>query len=168
MEVLCQCTVKEFSFWRAVSRRVDALMQQCLIDSQAPRTRSFGYCRARLRPPARRRLLQIGGQAFKRAIVNVRGHTQPMAIKENGSGTGTYQIVNERRPTMIHFRGCRSGALGEIRTPDPRIRSPMLYPAELRAQFRMPRISELFGQFYGTQAGTFREHFPMPYPVAGL
>jgi hypothetical protein len=26
------------------------------------------------------------------------------------------------------------GALGEIRTPDPRIRSPMLYPAELRAQ----------------------------------
>jgi hypothetical protein len=26
-----------------------------------------------------------------------------------------------------------AGALGEIRTPDPRIRSPMLYPAELRA-----------------------------------
>ena len=26
-----------------------------------------------------------------------------------------------------------NGALGEIRTPDPRIRSPMLYPAELRA-----------------------------------
>jgi hypothetical protein len=25
----------------------------------------------------------------------------------------------------------------------------MLYPAELRAQFRTPRISELFGQFYG-------------------
>jgi hypothetical protein len=41
MEVLCQCTVKEFSFWRAVSRRVDALMQQCLIDSQAPRRRSL-------------------------------------------------------------------------------------------------------------------------------
>jgi len=35
MEGLCQCTVKEFSFWRVVSRRVDALMQQCLIDSQA-------------------------------------------------------------------------------------------------------------------------------------
>jgi hypothetical protein len=27
-----------------------------------------------------------------------------------------------------------TGALGEIRTPDPRIRSPMLYPAELRAR----------------------------------
>jgi hypothetical protein len=30
----------------------------------------------------------------------------------------------------------RIGALGEIRTPDPRIRSPMLYPAELRALSR--------------------------------
>src|ERR1700686_2943458 len=29
------------------------------------------------------------------------------------------------------------GALGEIRTPDPRIRSPMLYPAEPRA--RLPK-----------------------------
>src|SRR6201999_2844603 len=28
----------------------------------------------------------------------------------------------------------RSGALGEIRTPDPRNRNPMLYPAELRAR----------------------------------
>ena len=27
-----------------------------------------------------------------------------------------------------------NGALGEMRTPDPRIRSPMLYPAELRAR----------------------------------
>ena len=28
------------------------------------------------------------------------------------------------------------GALGEIRTPDPRNRNPMLYPAELRARSR--------------------------------
>src|SRR6266581_2763527 len=28
----------------------------------------------------------------------------------------------------------RTGALGEIRTPDPRNRNPMLYPAELRAR----------------------------------
>src|SRR5258708_11189838 len=32
------------------------------------------------------------------------------------------------------FAGLSLGALGEIRTPDPRIRSPMLYPAELRAR----------------------------------
>jgi hypothetical protein len=29
-----------------------------------------------------------------------------------------------------------TGALGEIRTPDPQIRSLMLYPAELRARKR--------------------------------
>jgi hypothetical protein len=54
----------------------------------------------------------------------------------------------------------RSGALGEIRTPDPRIRSPMLYPAELRARFRMLRISELFGQFYGGANGNIQGTFP--------
>ena len=32
------------------------------------------------------------------------------------------------------YRKGLGGALGEIRTPDPRIRSPMLYPAELRAR----------------------------------
>jgi hypothetical protein len=31
------------------------------------------------------------------------------------------------------------GALGEIRTPDPQIRSLMLYPAELRAQIQKAR-----------------------------
>jgi hypothetical protein len=39
-----------------------------------------------------------------------------------------------------------SGALGEIRTPDPRIRSPMLYPAELRA--RAPRLPDLAAEGY--------------------
>src|SRR6202171_4423027 len=36
------------------------------------------------------------------------------------------------RATVLACSGV-VGALGEIRTPDPRIRSPMLYPAELRA-----------------------------------
>src|ERR1700674_2948072 len=38
-----------------------------------------------------------------------------------------------------------AGALGEIRTPDPRIRSPMLYPAELRAP-AWARLPDLPGQ----------------------
>jgi hypothetical protein len=71
------------------------------------------------------------------------------------------------------FAGLTAGALGEIRTPDPRIRSPMLYPAELRAHqcfqqvsrkprflgpdqvpentaeiLRQPRLSELNGRSY--------------------
>jgi hypothetical protein len=36
------------------------------------------------------------------------------------------------------------GALGEIRTPDPRIRSPMLYPAELRAHQWFQRVRGMF------------------------
>jgi hypothetical protein len=35
--------------------------------------------------------------------------------------------------------GFWAGALGEIRTPDPRIRSPMLYPAELQARLHFQR-----------------------------
>ena len=51
-----------------------------------------------------------------------------------------------------------AGALGEIRTPDPRIRSPMLYPAELRArapfswfgrgQISLNRLPKNFGAFH--------------------
>ena len=37
------------------------------------------------------------------------------------------------------------GALGEIRTPDPRNRNPMLYPAELRAR-AVCRLSDLARQ----------------------
>src|SRR4030095_6028925 len=37
------------------------------------------------------------------------------------------------------------GALGEIRTPDPRNRNPMLYPAELRARAAC-RLSDLARQ----------------------
>ena len=54
-------------------------------------------------------------------------------------------VGSRRRFWALHFwrggaLGARqqawmvNGAPGEIRTPDPRIRSPMLYPAELRAR----------------------------------
>src|SRR5450631_1488831 len=55
-----------------------------------------------------------------------------------------------------------SGALGEIRTPDPRIRSPMLYPAELRArawvdyQTWPDRASSLLPGRPGRRAGLWR------------
>jgi hypothetical protein len=58
----------------------------------------------------------------------------------------------ERRRTARNplFAGLSVGALGEIRTPDPRIRSPMLYPAELRARKSFQWVSsasEFFGSF---------------------
>ena len=37
--------------------------------------------------------------------------------------------------TLLFFRG-KSGAPGGIRTPDRRVRSPVLYPAELQARDR--------------------------------
>ena len=41
------------------------------------------------------------------------------------------------RPHPIRLKSAlNAGALGEIRTPDPQIRSLMLYPAELRARDR--------------------------------
>src|SRR5712664_612884 len=48
-------------------------------------------------------------------------------------------LGDESRPKLLILLG----ALGEIRTPDPRIRSPMLYPAELRARAwaRLPDLA---------------------------
>src|ERR1700722_375284 len=48
----------------------------------------------------------------------------------------------DRRPALD-----RNGALGEIRTPDPRNRNPMLYPAELRAPWSsQPRTAPALSQ----------------------
>src|SRR3979409_1251761 len=46
---------------------------------------------------------------------------------------GIFEKERRRTARSPLFSGLSGGALGEIRTPDPRIRSPMLYPAELRA-----------------------------------
>ena len=40
------------------------------------------------------------------------------------------------KPTQVVEAIAKIGALGEIRTPDPQIRSLVLYPAELRARMR--------------------------------
>src|SRR5450756_3091910 len=49
----------------------------------------------------------------------------------NETKTASYPLIS----------GLSAGALGEIRTPDPRIRSPMLYPAELRAHQCFQQVS---------------------------
>ena len=44
-------------------------------------------------------------------------------------------VKRERKRTQnVNSILMLDGALGEIRTPDPRNRNPMLYPAELRAR----------------------------------
>jgi hypothetical protein len=44
------------------------------------------------------------------------------------------KVANAGRPVILSEKKGIIGALGEIRTPDPQIRSLMLYPAELRAR----------------------------------
>jgi hypothetical protein len=62
--------------------------------------------------------------------------------QRKGRGADTFPIIHKLRRTIANLSGRGTGALGEIRTPDPRIRSPMLYPAELRARTLRP-ISRL-------------------------
>ena len=42
----------------------------------------------------------------------------------------------------MRFENLKTGAPGEIRTPDPRNRSPVLYPAELRARWNRKKWGE--------------------------
>jgi hypothetical protein len=55
-----------------------------------------------------------------------------------GYGLRLYGDADQLAAGDRDLTGSGAGALGEIRTPDPRIRSPMLYPAELRARSRAP------------------------------
>src|ERR1700688_1567536 len=55
-------------------------------------------------------------------------------MKEMPSDIGLLEFFGDDRRWRVKGGEVGLGALGEIRTPDPRIRSPMLYPAELRAR----------------------------------
>src|SRR5262245_41509520 len=54
--------------------------------------------------------------------------------------------MRARVTTQLLDSGPHSGAPGGIRTPDPRIRSPTLYPAELRAREPEPLPARLLAQ----------------------
>src|SRR5260370_41183710 len=58
------------------------------------------------------------------------------------------QFLGRLAPTNMREMPDSTGALGGIRTPDPQIRSLVLYPAELRA--RRPHIG----------AGSGKKHVP--------
>src|ERR1700738_5113309 len=75
----------------------------------------------------------------RRARSRLRGRAVPaggLAPPALCSRSGLIIEWQRRKRTLKRVLACCSvsGALGEIRTPDPRIRSPMLYPAELRAR----------------------------------
>jgi hypothetical protein len=69
---------------------------------------------------------------------------------------GKNEVETARNPL---FAGLNAGALGEIRTPDPRIRSPMVYRAELRPRMRtrIGRAQEQFVVVMITVVGDFNK-----------
>lgn len=94
---------------------------------------SFERARANLRG------VELVGACFERstglALQRMRPINDALAIlcKPLRPESATYVFGIKRNPCARNGP-LSGGALGEIRTPDPRIRSPMLYPAELRAQ----------------------------------
>jgi hypothetical protein len=101
----------------------------------------------------------VSGRRAERAGFDVQGKTRPgsrhaemqqiacdrrqtgstlecMTSKQRGNPIDTSSSPTSRVRSVSYVSGpdnCRSGALGRIRTSDPRNRNPMLYPAELRA-----------------------------------
>ena len=50
------------------------------------------------------------------------------------SKLGAASFAPSAKGAVVFVRNPKNGAPGEIRTPDPLVRSQMLYPAELRAR----------------------------------
>ena len=71
----------------------------------------------------------MSGNSGRPSVFSLQGSPQRVcagfARRLRASQSSTSELTQARQD--------RSGALGEIRTPDPRNRNPMLYPAELRA-----------------------------------
>src|SRR3954464_1368245 len=83
-----------------------------------------------------RRVLRDGrleGQVGKPVTTDSAGQPHTSTIKKPLGDRGI--LHRQRTPKDSREQGwTKGGALGRIRTSDPRNRNPMLYPAELRAQ----------------------------------
>jgi hypothetical protein len=75
----------------------------------------------------------------RRAAANHRAETSPRHQNAPRSDLQRFLVTEIRAPKMHEMAVTAwvfGGALGRIRTSDPRNRNPMLYPAELRARVR--------------------------------
>src|ERR1700722_6931317 len=75
----------------------------------------------------------LRSQAASPTIITTLPRVTVGACDRDHISTGMLRLVKEALPEGPRTFICKFGALGEIRTPDPRNRNPMLYPAELRA-----------------------------------
>src|SRR5207237_9801963 len=93
---------------------------------------------------ARELLTQIEGQRKGRSGKNMRTAASDgkrrAAMKEMPLNIGFVEVRGDGGRCRVKGGEGGVGALGEIRTPDPRNRNPMLYPAELRAPKFFERV----------------------------
>ncbi len=123
-----------------------ATRDQGRLDAERPRKRLIAAARPSRHRPSR----PLPGQpasgfvptaAATAATISVHSPNASKSIRKNcASWDRKAHFFARSSPLQAQKRqvlACpvlyRSGALGEIRTPDPRNRNPMLYPAELRA-----------------------------------
>ncbi|CAM2190008.1 hypothetical protein PSAC2689_90348 [Paraburkholderia sacchari] len=67
--------------------------------------------------------------------------------------------------TPLGVRGLETGATGGARTPDPRLRRPMLYPAELLSREWSARLRAAGTAQTGVDYTSFGMHRPCPITV---
>src|SRR6266481_6050307 len=106
-------------------------------------------------------LTQIEGRRKGQSGGNMRATgsegRRPIAMKEMPSNIGLFEFFGDGGRWRMKAGEGGLGALGEIRTPDPRNRNPMLYPAELRVRVVFQWVSRganFLGHFQGTSTPT--------------
>ncbi len=102
--------------------RVNALLDALLLQASEER---LGNCVIpAVRPPAHAWLKMVG---LAEASPRVASILRSLIRVDQG--------LSEGRPGITEGSHPQDGAPGGIRTPDQRLRKPLLYPAELRARF---------------------------------
>src|SRR6266436_997835 len=94
----------------------------------------------------------VKGTFWRRPSTTADDAQRPPITRETPILPGLIRRCGDDRRWRVKGGEGGVGALGEIRTPDPRIRSPMLYPAELRAR-AWARLPDLAGQGQHPAAG---------------
>ena len=96
----------------------------------------------------------------------------PSAVRSQTVCERWRRRVRASWPRSPYVSAIRNGAPGEIRTPDPLVRSQVLYPAELRARnylikITIPRGSELTQHTWGANCTQFRPSDALRSPQTG-
>ncbi len=134
----------------------------------------YRHCRAPITAVRYARLLRAGGLACAISFVHI---ADGKSLKKR-CGTSRARPPSSRcragglacAISFVRIADEGNGAPEEIRTPDPQIRSLVLYPAELRVRFEganlLGRLAK--GKHYPCRVGTLPQGFPrFPASISG-